>query len=342
MGTHAISTYSMWSLFRNCRKACEWRYLHELVPLERDRNLALGTVIHQCLEVWHSTRDLDAVLDGVDRSYTNRDQDTDQKREWHLATAMMKGYAARYAHEEFEVVELEKTFEGKIVNPATGASSRSFILVGKVDGVVRIGDEHYLLEHKTASQVGGDYLERLWTDFQIVLYSPYIEQTLGTPLAGVLYNVLVKARLSQSSGETEAEYEARRAALIAKSKTGKSSAKRRLPESDEAFQERLAIKYAEPEMFHRERLYLSRDRFKELQVQLWELTQAFLDARRRGVFYQNTAFCFHYRRPCAYLPLCRSGGSPNVIENLYQRLPPHEELQAPAGEDESSSTDTPF
>ena len=342
MGTRAISTYSMWSLFRNRRKACEWRYLHELVPLERDRNLALGTVIHQCLEVWHSTRDLVAVLDTADRAYPNRDQDTDQKREWHLATAMMKGYAARYATEEFEVVALEKTFEGKIVNPATGASSRSFILAGKVDGIVRIGDEHYLLEHKTASQVGGDYLERLWTDFQIVLYSRYVEQTLGIRLAGVLYNVLVKARLVQSRGETEAEYEARREALIAKSKTGKTSAKRRLPESDEAFQERLAIKYAEPEMFHRERLYISRDRFEELQAQLWELTQAFLDARRRDVFYQNTAFCFHYRRPCAYLPLCRSGGSPNVIENFYQRLPPHEELQPDIDGDESSSSDAPF
>ncbi len=46
-------------------------------------------------------------------------------------------------------------------------------------------------------------------------------------------------------------------------------------------------------MFHREMLYLSRDRFETLQSELWELTQAFLDARRRGVFYQNTAFCFH-------------------------------------------------
>ena len=79
------------------------------------------------------------------------------------------------------------------------------------------------------TQLGGDYLERLWTDFQIVLYSRYIEEILGTPLAGVLYNVLVKARLSQSRGETESEYEARRAALIAKSKTGRTTAKRKLP-----------------------------------------------------------------------------------------------------------------
>ncbi len=341
MGVSQISTYSMWSLFRNCRKAFEWRYLQELVPLERDRNLALGTVIHQSLEVWHSTRQLDAVLDAVDRAYPSRNQEADQKRDWHLATAMMRGYAARYAEEEFEVVALEKTFAGKIVNPATGASSRSFTLAGKVDGVVRIGDEHYLLEHKTASQLGGDYLERLWTDFQIVLYSRYIEQTLGIRLAGVLYNVLLKARLSQGHGETEAEYEARRAALVAKSKTGRTTAKRKLPESDEAFQKRLAIKYAEPEMFHRERLYLSRDRFEELQAELWELTQAYLEARRRGVFYQNTAFCFHYRRPCAYLPLCQSGGSPVVAENLYQKVTPHEELREAVDGDQSPANDAP-
>jgi len=80
-------------------------------------------------------------------------------------------------------------------------------------------------------------------------------------------------------------------------------------------------------MFHRETLYISRDQFAALQAELWELTQAFLDARRRGAFYRNTAFCFHYRRPCAYFPLCRSGGSPNVIENLYRKVPPHEELR---------------
>jgi hypothetical protein len=335
MGAATITTYSMWSLFRNCRKACEWRYIHELVPLEQDHNLAFGTVIHKCLEVWHGTRNLEAVLDHIDRTYPNRDQAADQKRDWHLAVAMMKGYASCYPTEEFKVVSLETTFDGKIINPATGASSRTFVLAGRVDGIVRIGDEHYLLEHKTASQVDADYLERLWTDFQIVLYSRYVEQALGVRIAGVLYNILVKARLQQGRGETEAEYEARRAALIAKSKTGKTSAKRKLPESDDTFQERLAAKYAEPGMFHREMLYISRDRFETLQSELWELTQAFLDARRRGVFYQNTAFCFHYRRPCAYFPLCRSGGSPNVIDNIYRKVPPHEELRDEASVEEA-------
>ena len=206
------------------------------------------------------------------------------------------------------------------------------MLAGKVDGIVRIGDDHYLLEHKTAAAIDADYLERLWTDFQIAIYSQYVEQSLGMPITGVIYNVLAKARLQQGKGETEEEYQCRRAELLAKSKTGKTTAKRKLAESDEEFQERLVAKYAEPEMFHREMLYLSRDRFDILRAELWELTQAFLDARRRGVFYQNTAFCFNYHRPCAYFPVCRSNGNPNVIENFYTIAAPHEELRAPATE----------
>jgi hypothetical protein len=321
-----ISTYSMWSLFRNCRKAVEWRYIEQLVPLLRDHNLHFGSLIHDCLELWHAERDLAKVLDRIDRLCPSRAQDEDQKRDWFNATAMMTAYAEHYPTEEFEIVALERTFQGAIVNPATGAASRSFVLAGKIDGIVRIGGDYFVLEHKTASQLDADYLEKLWTDFQITLYAHYIKQTLSIPITGILYNVLVKARLQQSKGETVEEFELRRAELLAKSKTGKTTAKRKLPETDQEFQQRLAEKYAEPTMFHREMLYLSRDRFDILCSELWELTQAFLDARRRGVFYQNTAFCFNYQRPCAYFALCRSNGNLNVIDNFYQRVAPNEEL----------------
>ena len=326
-GAPMVSTYSMWSLFRNCRKAVEWRYLEQLVPLTRDRNLHFGSLIHECLQSWHERRDLAEVLALIDRLCPNRLQDENQRRDWHLAIAMMKAYTARYATEEFETIALEKNFEGPIVNPATGAASRSFVLAGKVDGIVRIGGDYFVLEHKTASQLDSDYLERLWTDFQITIYSYFVEQTMGIPITGILYNVLVKAKLQQSKGETEQEFQERRAELLAKSKTGKSTAKRRMPETDEEFQQRLAEKYAEPTMLHREMLYLSRDRFDILRSELWELTQAFLDARRRGVFYQNTAFCFNYQRPCPYFALCRSNGNPNLIDNFYQRVAPNEELR---------------
>ena len=316
----------MWSLFRNCRRACEWRYVKELVPTKRDHNLSFGALIHECLEKWHRKRDLSIALDHIDRSLPNRSHDDGQKADWHLATAMMKSYAAAYPVEEFDVVFLEKTFEGKIVNPATSAVSRSFVLAGKVDGIVCINGKFYLLDHKTASQLDGDYLEKLWTDFQITLYAHYIEQVFNIKIAGIIYNILVKARLQQGKGETEAEFEARRAELLAKSKTGKTTATRKMSESDTDFQNRLMMKYSERGMLHRETLYISRDQFDTLQADLWELTQQLLDCRRRGVFYQNTSYCFFHHRPCQYFALCRSGGSINVIENFYEHRPAHEEL----------------
>lgn len=51
--------------------------------------------------------------------------------------------------------------------------------------------------------------------YRSVLYAHYIEQALGIRIAGVIYNVLVKAKLQQGKGETEAEFEDRRAELIA-------------------------------------------------------------------------------------------------------------------------------
>jgi len=116
------STYSMWSLFRNCRKAVELRYLQHLVPLERARNLHFGSIIHECLQAWHQRRDIEEVLALIDRLCPERLQDENQRRDWHLATAMMKAYARRYASDDFEIVALEKNFEGSIINPATGAA----------------------------------------------------------------------------------------------------------------------------------------------------------------------------------------------------------------------------
>ena len=63
MSERKTSTYSMWCLFRNCRKAAHWRYVLELVPLEKDRNLSFGSLIHACLETWHRTRDLEVLVD---------------------------------------------------------------------------------------------------------------------------------------------------------------------------------------------------------------------------------------------------------------------------------------
>ncbi|MFQ5647508.1 MAG: PD-(D/E)XK nuclease family protein [bacterium] len=323
------TTQSLWSNFRNCRRKCKIRTLDKLVPNQKEKCLSFGSVIHEALETWHGGYDFKPVLTCIDNAYPQKIANADQKRDWHLATAMMKGYIGRYPSEEFQVIALEKVFEGPIVNPLTGKTSRSFYLAGKVDGIIRYPDGSYwLLEHKTASQITPDYIERLWVDFQIALYSWYVREYLGIPVVGILYNILGKTTMRQGNGETEEEYQERRQKLIAKSKTGKTSAKRKIPESDEDFQDRLAEKYAQEDMLRREELYISNDRYEDLQVELWKLTQAFLEARRNDNFYRNPDYCFHYNRACSYYPICSSNDNPLVIENHYQVVEPHEELRS--------------
>ena len=326
----AITTYSMWNLFRNCRRACYWRYVKQIVPLgEDERPLRFGSVIHKGLESWHGGAGLPAVLDHIDRSFVNRATDPVQKQDWHYTRAMMTAYAERYTAEPWEVVGVEKEFSGEIVNPATGACSRSFILAGKVDGIVKKPDgTYYLLENKSAASIDGDYVSKLWTDLQITLYSFYLREALGIPIEGVVYNVLVKPKLVQSAGETEEEFQARLSALSAKNKSGKSNAKRSLPESDEEFSGRLASWFTEKDRFLRVELIFDFESYELLRSELWELTQQYLDARRRSTWYMNTSYCFHWQRPCPYYPICSSKNNELVIQNQYQVKAPHSELSS--------------
>ncbi len=328
-----VLTYSALNAFRNCPRKYKYRYIDHLRPVKRVDTLAFGSVIHEALERWYTlpadTHRLLAILDFLDEQFPAHQADPEQKAKWHLARAMMAGYASRYADEEFEVLAVEKKFEAGIHNPDTGRASRTFTMAGKVDGIVRsqADGELYVLEHKTASTITSDYLDRLWTDTQVALYAFYLRQ-IGYPIVGVIYNVMLKSRLQQRAGETQEQYEARRAALAAKNKSGKSTAKRQEPESDEQFAARLAEWYARPEAFHRERIFLSEERLAMLTEEVWEITQQYLDARRRGKWLLNTSNCFSFQRPCEYLPYCQSGFNPNVRNNLYVIAPPHGELDA--------------
>jgi hypothetical protein len=333
--TKNVLTFSALNTYRNCPCKYNLRYQKFLTRRERPEALAFGGVIHEAIETWYrpdphgAKESIDVrtirILNLIDKRFPNRHGDANEKKLWQLARAMMAGYCARYAEEEFIVVEVEKEFQAEIRNPDTGRTSQTFTMAGKVDGIVSVDCELYLLEHKTAASIDGNYLDKLWSDTQIALYSHYLRE-LGFPIVGVIYNVLLKTRLQQKMGETEDEYQIRLAEQCAKNKSGKSNAKRNEPETDGEFQSRLLNWYSQPEAFHRERIYLSAERMSMVQDEVWEITQQYLDAKKRGKWLLNTSQCFTYGRPCEFLPYCQSGFNENVRDNLFEVKPPHEEL----------------
>lgn len=118
------------------------------------------------------------------------------------ATAMIHGYDARWADTagDYEVLAVEVEFRAPLINPDTGAASRTFQRGGKIDGIIRerTGLERTLvLEHKTASDdlgPGSNYWRKLAMDGQV---SGYLEGTkaLGFQCEGALYDVLKKPAL---------------------------------------------------------------------------------------------------------------------------------------------------
>lgn len=128
-----VLTSSSARMFRACARRYFFAYERGIRPRARAAApLHFGRRIHTALETWLKTgRDLDAALNSI-KSY-DHGYDYDAAR----AEAMIRGYHARWCDEPLEVLAVEKEFACALVNPSTGASSRTFQRAGKVDGVVR-------------------------------------------------------------------------------------------------------------------------------------------------------------------------------------------------------------
>lgn len=346
-------TYSMLNMFKNCRQQCKYKYFENLKPLQAESfALHFGSVIHDALEIWHTNYDFELVIKHLDKSYSNRYNDEQEKESWHKASAMMRGYKNRYPSESFQVVSLEEEFKGKVTNPITNYSSHNFEFRGKIDGLIKRDDEYWLLEHKTASRVDDSYINKLWTDFQITIYSYYIEKKHNIQIAGILYNILQKVtKAKQKLGETEQEFLDRREIAIDKyisisktkmkdEETGeefkqrltgrylatKNAVTQQLSESDSDYASRLDERFSIKEAFHREEIILTEDQKINLTGDLWHTAKSLRSCMISNVFYKNTSCCFDWNRQCDYYELCKSGDSQLIKDTFFKQGVIHEEL----------------
>jgi len=324
--TKNILTYSAFSTFRSCPRKYKNRYEDHLKSKEKADSLYFGQVIHEALTIFYrSGRNLEPVTDYLQKKLVSPENPDDSQHAFLLACAMMDGYAARYESDEWKIEGLDVEFTGTIRNPATGRESRTFFMAGKANGIVIIDGEWFLLEHRTASCAEEIDTDRLWADTKASLYCYYLRQA-GTPVVGVIYNILMKSRIRPKAGETFEDFQKRRDESAARNKSGTTKVQQQMPETPEEFKERLREWYAKPEAFYRVALRIPQSRLALLEAEIWEVTQQYLGSRRRGQWLLNTGSCFHYNQPCEYLKYCRSGFHPGVCRELYEILPPHEEL----------------
>ncbi|NGP62731.1 PD-(D/E)XK nuclease family protein [Paenibacillus thiaminolyticus] len=163
-----VLTHTRLQTRKNCPKMDYWRNIRGLVPTRKKQSLNIGGAFHIGME----TRSVEKAVTYMRNSSVPAIQE--EAEELELAAAIVEGMVTgalqrwpRLGVENYP----EQKFEVPIFNPATGSASKSFRLGGKTDELLRLEDgTWWIMEYKTASQIGQAYIERLDLDSQITTY----------------------------------------------------------------------------------------------------------------------------------------------------------------------------
>lgn len=264
------------------------------------------------------------------------------------ARALLLGYDARWSEEPLEVLAVEVEFRAPMVNPATGAASRTFDLGGKIDAIARHlpSGRVMLVEHKTSSEdigPGSDYWRRLRLDAQISTYFRGA-RALGHDVEGCIYDVIAKPALRPAAVPlldeqgTKIVLDANGERVRTKDgkkwrETGDAAAGYVLqtrPETPEEFEARLceAIAAHPAGFYARGEVMRLEDDERDAAADTWATARALADAGRLQRYPRNPEACMRYGRTCEFFDPCSGVASLDDVTRFRRASSPHEELEA--------------
>lgn len=280
------------SVFRECPRKWQYTYVYRRVRTTDSPALSLGRAVHKAIEhLLNSGRD--SML-----SYLHDVSADIDEQQAAIVAAMLVHYRAP----DLEILGVEQDFEIPVVDQ-DGATMNGYTLQGRIDAVARDLDGCiWVVEHKTTTQEiqgYGPYWRKLSVDHQIAFYC------LAIGAVGCVYDVLKKPTLRIKQGETEPEFERRYAELVAKSKSGRSSARRKMPETIDEYLarcvEQLSSRY---EYYAQRMIYKTADDLREAQRDLWQQVSMLDFCLTRGMFPRNSGSCQGVYGYCEYLDVC--------------------------------------
>jgi len=141
-----VLTQSSLRTYRSCPRRYYYRYELQMRPLRAEAEpLRAGKSVHAALESWSkSGGDLELSLTCLDK---------EDPYKYAKEAAMVTGYHARW-EKPVGVIAVEKEWQMELVNPETGAASRTFRLGGKMDGVVEVATWAESSETRTIEERG--------------------------------------------------------------------------------------------------------------------------------------------------------------------------------------------
>jgi hypothetical protein len=247
------------------------------------------------------------------------------------AECMLELYSARWSEEPLRTLAVEVEYRAPLINPATGAASRTFQRAGKIDVIVEDAEGRvWTVEHKTSSEdisPGSDYFARLAIDGQVSHYAAGA-RALGFDPAGCIYDVLGKPRHEPHAATP---VELRRYTQEKRDKAGNITEPSRLYASQraddedlEAFRTRLrAALLADPDSFVRRAqvVRLEAD-MADAAFDDWQTARAIREAELADRWPRSPEACTRYGSRCSFWGVCTRTAT---LDELPLRAP-HEEL----------------
>lgn len=304
---------------RACGRLYQMRYIDGWGPAHEAAVLRFGTLVHHGLEAWWR-----AAMAGTGRLAAALAAMEGESDPYELAKAraLLIGYDARWGDLAMEVLAVEVEFRAPLVNPETGAPSRTFEMGGKIDAVVRVDGRVLLVEHKTSSEdvrPGSDYWRRLRIDGQISHYFAGA-RALGFDVEGCLYDVVSKPGIRPlKATPVEARKYTKDGRLYA--------AQRTEDETPEAYFARVGGDIAaDPSGYFQlgEVARIGAD-LDEHAADLWLTADLMRGIHRSGRAARNPDACVRYGRTCDFFDVCTGAASLDDATRFVRKAP-HSEL----------------
>lgn len=294
-----------------CMRRYELSYVLGLRPLDDGEARSAGTLFHSAVEA--------RAHGGVDAGYAVIHASERPEYERARVDAMFTGHVWYWENQPLEEVATELAFRIPLLNPETGAASRTFVLAGKLDRIVRLPDGRLAIgEYKTTGEdvsSGGDWWRRLRRDLQSSIYW-MAARVMGYEVEAIVYDVTRRPAhrptqvpllddqgmkiVLDAGGQRVMNAKGGKPRQTASEKDGWVLQTR--PETVDEYRERvLGVMTGEPDKyFTRGELARTAAELESASYDVWWYAQQLGDAYRLGRWPRNSAMC----HGCDFDPIC--------------------------------------
>jgi hypothetical protein len=318
-----LLTQSRLRTYRDCSRKHAIAYIEGFRPAVDAEALHVGTLVHKGLAAWWrapADARLTPALDAVDA----RARDPFSQV---LVEELLRAYDSRWGGDSaYEALLVEESFTAPLINPETGAASRTWLLAGQVDVIVRevATGRVLLMEHKTTGDAidhdATDYFLKLCMDGQISHYVIGAE-ALGHEVEACVYDVIRKPgqRPLRATPVESRKYTAK-GTLYA--------AQREHDEQPEEYRLRIRESLADhATMLRRREVPRIERQIADYLGDVWQYAQQMRADELAARSTRNPEACDRFGR-CAYWDLCATGMKPEEHPEAYVRLADvHPELE---------------